>query len=97
MTSNLKPKQEEILRILQEECAEVIQAVSKICRFGIDSDYTGTSNREHLTQELGDLQAMINLAVSNGIVTSQAVHDAATIKITKLMRYTSIYDEEPNE
>ena len=40
----------EVMDILQEECAEVIQAVSKIRRFGIDNakHNTGQTNREHL-------------------------------------------------
>ena len=33
MNSDVK----EVMDILQEECAEVIQAVSKISRFGIDN------------------------------------------------------------
>lgn len=38
----------EVMDILQEECAEVIQAVSKIRRFGIDNHKPGKSktNRE---------------------------------------------------
>jgi hypothetical protein len=33
----MDPKTKEALDILQEECAEVIQAVSKISRFGLDN------------------------------------------------------------
>ena len=50
------PKVEEILDILQEECAEVIQAISKCRRFGIENVYKdGGTQREHLVQELGDV------------------------------------------
>ena len=48
-------RNEEILTILQEECAEVIQAVSKVKRFGLEG------NVEDLKKELCDLQCMINL------------------------------------
>ena len=33
----MNAKEKEVLDILQEECAEVIQAVSKIRRFGISN------------------------------------------------------------
>ncbi len=35
----MNEKQREILVITQEECAEVIQEVSKIFRFGIDNQH----------------------------------------------------------
>jgi len=43
----------EIMGILQEECAEVIQAVSKVNRFGLDNFKPGKpkTNREHYYQE----------------------------------------------
>lgn len=52
----LTNKQQEILDILQEECAEVIQAVSKIRRFGMKDNW------ETLCKELADVQCMVNLA-----------------------------------
>ena len=50
-------KQLETMMILQEECAEVIQIISKIYRFGFDSrwpDETSPNNREKMTEEIGD-------------------------------------------
>ena len=54
-------KETEILSIAQEECAEVIQAISKCFRFGLDNVKPGKpkTNREHLEEELGDLMAML--------------------------------------
>lgn len=42
---------------LQEECAEVIQAVCKIQRFGIDNFHpeTGVKNSDQLALEIADL------------------------------------------
>ena len=56
----------EVMDILQEECAEVIQAVSKISRFGLDNFKPGKpkTNREHLEEEIGDLMCMIDLLPS---------------------------------
>jgi len=51
--------------ILQEECAEVIQALSKCKRFGKDQVHPETkiSNRNALTTELGQLLFMIDEVV----------------------------------
>lgn len=57
----------EILLILQEECAEVTQAISKCFRFGPDQIKPGKNqtNIQMLQEELGDLLAMIELLVEN--------------------------------
>lgn len=80
----------EILEILQEECAEVIQAVSKVKRFGWDNSYgDGPTNREHLTEEIGDLLAMIELIAENE-VDMQSVYKYALAKKDKLRKWSSI-------
>ena len=45
-------KQKEVLSIAQEECGEVIVAISKIFRFGFDSRWPegGVDNRARLTK-----------------------------------------------
>ena len=48
--------EKEVLLITQEECAEVVQAISKCFRFGMNDSYNGKTNRESLVLELGDLQ-----------------------------------------
>ena len=76
--------------ICQEECAEVIQAVSKINRFGIDGakPLTVKTNREHLEEELGDLLAMIDILVVNGIVSNDNLEIAKLAKIQKLNKWS---------
>jgi NTP pyrophosphatase (non-canonical NTP hydrolase) len=83
----------EILSITQEECAEVIQAVSKIFRFGFDSRRPdkGYDNREHLEEELGDLQFMINLMIEHGIVRKDKLDEAEVKKYEKLQQWSSIF------
>lgn len=80
--------------ILQEECAEVIQAVSKVSRFGIDNYKPGKpkTNREHLAEELGDLLAMITLCHDFGIVDFEQVMIAKDAKLDKLKQWSNIYD-----
>ena len=90
----MNSKTEEILNIAQEECAEVIQAISKCRRFGIDETHlkAGKSNREHLSEEVGDLLAMIQLMVDNGVVTVGDIEDAKQAKFAKLKIWSKIYE-----
>lgn len=87
-------KENEIMDILQEECAEVIQAVSKIRRFGINEIHLklGKSNKENLTEEVGDLLCMIDLLIQSGIVDDNAVYVARAAKEEKLKKWSKIYD-----
>jgi len=86
---------DELLIILQEECAEVIQAVSKCRRFGIDNSYSkGTcSQRENLTTEIGDLQCMIDMCIERGIVEKSEVDAAILNKQAKLKIYSKLYEK----
>lgn len=85
----------EIMDILQEECAEVIVAVSKISRFGIDNYKPGKplTNRQHLAEELGDLQAMIDLCVEHNVVSLAEVDLAKNAKHEKLKTWSNIYEK----
>jgi NTP pyrophosphatase (non-canonical NTP hydrolase) len=87
-------KEKEVMDILQEECAEVIQAVSKCSRFGIDNYKPGKplTNREHLEEELGDLLAMVDIMKEMGIVSWGNLEVAKQAKIEKLKKWSTIYD-----
>lgn len=93
---NLDQETKEVLDILQEECAEVIQAVSKISRFGLDNYKPGKpkTNREHLEQELGDVVAMITLLQMHGVVDKNNVEQARTDKFEKLKKWSNIQNLE---
>ena len=92
----MNSKEKEILDITQEECAEVIVAISKISRFGLDNIKPGKpkTNREHLAEELGDLQAMIDLCIKFNLVGSEQVSIAADNKIAKLKIWSNIFNTE---
>lgn len=94
--SNMNNKEKEILDITQEECAEVIVAISKISRFGLDNVKPGKplTNRQHLAEELGDLQAMINLCIDHNLVDREEVIIAADNKIAKLKKWSNIFKSE---
>lgn len=85
-------KEREILGITQEECAEVIQAISKCVRFGIDNQHkSGTTQRENLSMEIGDLICMIGLLVESGLVKEEDINHARAEKIEKLKTYSNIF------
>ena len=92
MNSDVK----EVMDILQEECAEVIQAVSKISRFGIDNFKPGKpkTNREHLEEELGDMLAMICILEKMGVIDQDALEHATKAKIEKLKKWSTIKNLE---
>jgi len=90
--TELNENSNEVMDILQEEAAEVIQAVSKIRRFGIDNEKPGNdqSNREHLEEELGDMLAMIDILMVNGLVDWANLHAAKRAKVEKLKKWSNI-------
>jgi NTP pyrophosphatase (non-canonical NTP hydrolase) len=86
-------KVQEILDILQEECGELVTAVSKVRRFGMDNSYKdGGTQREHLTQEAGDVILMINLLVEHGVFTVEELQAASQRKEEKLKVWSKIYE-----
>lgn len=86
--------QNEVLRITQEECAEVVQAISKVFRFGIDGVYEGCSNKQKLASELGDLQCMINLIKEFGIINEEEIDKAELNKRNRLGVWSNIFEKE---
>jgi len=79
----------ELMGILQEECSEVIQAVSKINRFGMDSVYNESSNRDKLEQEIGDVMAtaMILSLRHRDLFPGEGLAKAIEKKVIKLKKY----------
>ena len=88
----MNDKQREILVITQEECAEVIQEISKCFRFGIDNNHkSGIPHRQVLEQEIGDLLCMLDLCLKHNIVTEVGILDAKIKKADKLRIYSKIF------
>ena len=76
----------ETLTILSEECAEVIQANSKLIRFGpYDED-----NVAELEQELGDVMAMLLILDYYGYISLENVKEHVEPKLVKLKKYSKI-------
>ena len=81
-------RNEEIMTILQEECAEVIQAVSKVKRFGLEG------NLKDLKKELCDLQCMINLMEEFNVISYDFGdrYDQIQKKRQKLKEFSKIFE-----
>lgn len=78
------------LNITLEECAEVVQAISKIFRFGLDSSHPnrpGYTNKMHLEEEIGDLLCMIQLLKNQGLLDDSEVEIAMRKKLVKLQTW----------
>lgn len=90
----MEDKLNEVMNILSEECAEVIQAVSKCNRFGLHNTKPGKplTNAQHMEVEIGDVLAMVDLLKSNGIITEEGLNVAKQAKIEKLKQWSSIYE-----
>jgi len=90
----MQNKDKQILLIAQEECAEVTQAISKCFRFGFDSEYNNRTNHERLTEEIGDLLAMIDLMIEYGIIDESSAQMASSQKKIKLKKWSNIFEDQ---
>ena len=91
----IENKIKETLVITQEECAEVIQSVSKILRFGFDSSYPfedSATTRECLEMEVGQLLCMIDILMEQGVLDASNVEQSKQHKRLKLKEWSSIFD-----
>lgn len=77
------------LDLLQEECAEVIQAISKIKRFGWDNTHPtgGIDNRAKLNQELGHVLAMVDTLMCKQCVMMPEIVSSKKKKLDEMVKY----------
>lgn len=82
----------EALVILQEECAEVSQVISKIHRFGPDSKppTSNDKNIDILHKELGDLLCMVKICVEKGILNIDTLEKYIVEKEEKLKIWSNL-------
>lgn len=86
-------KVEILLECLMEECAEVIQRITKAQRFGLkekqkDQDLT---NEQRIKYELDDLKTVIELLLNEGLLISP---EYSFSKETKLIKYLELSRKE---
>ncbi len=84
--NGLTNEQTELLSIMSEECGEVVQAVGKIMRHGLDSHNpnTGETNTEQLIDELGDVMLFIGILCDKGIIDKVKLQKRIANKLAKL-------------
>ena len=87
-------KVQEALDILQEECGEVIVEVSKCRRFGMDSLHykTGIKHSTMLETEVGDVLALVDVLIEQGILDPATLDIAKEAKKEKLKVWSKIYE-----
>lgn len=76
----------ELLQLLQEECAEVIQAASKCIRFG-EKD-----NSMQLEKELGDLFCILGMMHENDMFSYTKIDQYMEEKREKLEMYSNLFN-----
>ncbi len=83
------PRQREILTVLIEECAEVQQRATKALRFGMGEIQPGQSytNSTRLATEVGDLSAVLDMAVREHVIPHREIARSRTLKERKLAKY----------
>jgi hypothetical protein len=86
-------KTQEALDLLQEECAEVIVEVSKIRRFGLETKHykKDLTHSEMLEIEVGDVLALIDILVEQGVLDTDRLAVAKANKRIKLHQWSNLF------
>lgn len=79
----------ELLVILMEECAEIQYHCAKAIRFGLADAAPGQNdtNRQRISDEVGDLLAVIDLLAKAMVVIKERVKESQANKIERLAKY----------
>lgn len=82
------PYDQELLTILMEEAAEVVQEASKCIRFGVEN------NMAHLEKEIADLMCMIELLHQHDHLSFTRMERYVEEKREKLKKYSNLILDE---
>lgn len=88
--NELTPEQAELLTLLAEECAEVVQSVTKILRHGMYSHHPADPSRTNqtlLNREVGQVLAAIAMLKSIGVLETAALEQAHASKLATVQQY----------
>jgi hypothetical protein len=86
------PDDKSTLEILAEEASEIIQAKSKIIRFGLKDFYNETtrpdqSNVEKLETEIGHFLAVVDVLIARGILRPDKMEEVKPDKWEKMNKW----------
>jgi NTP pyrophosphatase (non-canonical NTP hydrolase) len=79
--------------VTQEECAEVIQAISKCFRFGLSEQWNGYTNQQALEEEIGQLKFMIDLLCYEWALDEESIAKAYDSKPQAYNKYKPYYEK----
>jgi hypothetical protein len=82
--------------IVAEECAEVIQEVCKVRRFGMVNHVTGVNNKVKLETEIGQLLAAIERLSEAWSLSKDAIRKAAAEKYNAIEKWAPYYERNKN-
>lgn len=87
--NRLSPATAEMLALIAEEAGEIVQAVAKALRHGLDSVHpeTDLDNTTALENEIGDLLAAVQIATSANVLTVHQIELAKRRKLERVGRY----------
>lgn len=77
------------LTIASEECAELIQALSKVKRYGLDVDF-----KDNIQEEVADILICISELISLGYIDMDKVEKWHTYKVNREIERARIKKEE---
>ena len=79
----------ETLACLSEEAGEIVQIVAKALRHGLGSCHPdgGETNRENINKEVGDLLAIVSIAVGWGMLDADSIESYRRGKLDRIERY----------
>ena len=88
----------EALDLLQEECAEIVQIISKIRRFGWKSyhpeDPDKITNHQLFNDEVGDFETLKNYLIEAQVLDPIHLGKRIKFKKEKLKKYSNIYNKD---
>ena len=89
MNNRIQDKTDELLIITAEEAGELTQACTKILRHGVDEQKI-----KALTEEVGDMQCMIELLVAHNMMTQEDIEKRTKVKLEKLEKYSNLWPKK---
>ena len=83
-------KLQELMVLTMEECGELTQRCSKLVRKFDTLDEITEDQRVKLLEEVGDVQCLINLMITCGLLTKQEIDARIATKHDKLEKWSKL-------
>lgn len=89
--NGLSPANDELLALLSEECAEVIQEICKAQRHGLEScnpfDSAAEPNWSRISREMWQVLAAMDLLIEHGVLDGDTVTTGRAEKLRRIGEY----------